>query len=670
MTIETSCSAWHDRVMRIVRSVYVGVIATLGPVTAFAADPIPPERRIDWSTTGVPGGIPDRNDVCATIDAAMYGTMAVDASPAIVQAINDCVTSEDAPKVIEIPAGDYLLGSSIDLGEKSWITIRGAGASQTRLVPAGRGFRLGWGSAVPLATTVMAGATRGSTQLTLSSVDGVFDGGFLAIDRADDPALVFSTSGATRLLKQIVRVTAIAGNDVTFEPPLFWDFDDLPQITGFAGMKTESVGIEDMLFDHEGQGVGPSVFFDQCYGCWISGIHSRMPLEYHVVAANSMRCEIRDSFFADSQTYGANNAGIALYGMNVGWKVENNIFWKTFPGIEAQNGTSANYFGYNFGEQVEAGWEHSGAMFSDNHGPHDMMNLWEGNVGEMLQADAYYGSSSHGTLFRNHFTAQNAAKIGNFKAISLDRWAYYYNIVGNVLGGPGTEYSYYEAEIDNFPYENPTIYRLGYPNIGNNGLQAGDGTMGPDAMVAATVLRVGNYDYFHGCVWDDEASACLEDPAALELPDSLVHEARPPWYPPTKPWPPFAAERDDFDPEVPIRIPAHDCFVALDLANGGAFDPDECYTEFPPGGDDTGGSEGGTSAADESGSASGSATASGGTASGTGSASGGADTSGGSGSAGQGDGGDGGGCGCASASPRSFAFLVVLGAVIRRRRSR
>lgn len=640
----------------------VASIVVLGSGVVQAADPIPPERRVDWSFAGVPGGIPERNDVCATIDAAMYGAMQADVAPAILQAIAECGATEDAPKVIEIPAGDYSLATSLDIGETSWITFRGAGAAQTRIVPAGRAFRLGWGSAAPLAATVMAGATRGSTQLTLSSTEGVFVNGFLAIDRADDPAMVFSTSGPGRYLKQIVRVTAIAGNDVTFEPPLFWDFDDQPQLTGFADMMTRGVGVENMLFDHEGQGEGPSVFFDQCWGCWVRGIHSRMPLQYHTVGANSMNCEIRDSYFEDSQTYGADNAGIALYGMNVGWKIENNIFYKTFPGIEAQNGTSANYFGYNFGEQVEAGWEYSGTMFSDNHGPHDMMNLWEGNVGEMLQADAYYGSSSHGTLFRNHFTAQNAAKTGNFKAISLDRWAYYYNVVGNVLGGPGTTFAYYEASDDNFPYENATIYRLGYPNIGNN---AFDGNF--DAMVASSILRVGNYDYFHSCVWDDDADACVEDPAALELPDSLYYEAQPSWWPPTKPWPPFAPERGDFDPDVPLRIPAHDCFVELDLANGGAFDPDQCYAEYPPG-DDTGGSEGGSSGVDGSGSGNADGSASG-SMSGGGSA--GSDGGGGTGSAGQGEGagGDDKGCGCASASPRSWPWLVVLVGLRRRRRS-
>jgi MYXO-CTERM domain-containing protein len=646
----------------------VAPLVLAGSASASAADPIPPERRVDWSEVGVPGGIPERNDVCATIDAATYGTMAVDAAPAILQAIADCPTSEDAPKVIEIPAGDYLVGSSIDLGEKSWLTIRGAGASQTRLVPAGRTFRLGWGSATPIAATVTSGATRGSTQLTLSSTEGVFEGGLLAIDRVDDPALVFSTSGPGRYLRQLLRVTAISGNDVTFEPPLFWDFDDAPQITGFADMMTQGVGIEDMLFDHEGQGEGPSVFFDQCYGCWVRGIHSRMTLAYHTVAANSMRCEIRDSFYADSQTYGSNNAGVALYGMNVGWKIENNIFFKTFPGIEAQNGTSANYFGYNFGEQVEAGWENSGAMFSDNHGPHDMMNLWEGNVGEMFQSDGYFGSGSHATLFRNHFTAQNAAKQGNFKAVSLERWTYHYNIVGNLLGGPDTTYAYYEAALDNYGLENATIYRLGYPNIGNNSQQSYDG-MGPtglDPMVAGTLLRVGNYDYFHGCIWDDDADACLDAAAAtaLALPDSLYYADEPAWWPAGKPWPPFAPERDDFDAAMPVHIPAHDCFDLLDLANGGAFDRETCYADHG-GADETGGSgsdDGTAEGTAESAGSNDGASGSGGT---TTAGSAGVDTDG-STDAGEHEGG--GGCGCTTDPPRPTAMLVLLGLLRRRRR--
>jgi MYXO-CTERM domain-containing protein len=403
----------------------------------------------------------------------------------------------------------------------------------------------------------------------------------------------------------MLLVTAVADNVITFTPPLFWDFDDAPQLTGFSGIMARFTGVEDLLIDHEGGAEGPSFLFDQCYACWARGVHSRLPLAYHAVEVNNLHCELRDSFFDDSQTYGPNNGGLVLYGTNTAWKVENNIFHKTFPGIECQNGTSGNYFGYNFGSWVEAGWEYSGVMFSDNHGPHDMMNLWEGNVGEMFQSDGYFGSASHATLFRNHFTAYNPHKLGNFKAVSLERWSYHYNIVANLLGDPDTSYAFYEADVDNYGLESATIFRLGYPNIGNNSFQSYDGKSPPgiDPMVEGTLLRQGNYDYFHDCVWDDAAGACLDAAAAegLALPDSLHHAARPNWWPPAKPWPPFAPDRPGFDADAPVKIPAHDCFDNLDLANGGAFDPDACYPIFETTTGDTSDDTGDTDDIDDTG---------------------------------------------------------------------
>jgi hypothetical protein len=658
------------------------LIPGLVPPLAAAADPIPPERRIDWSGAGVPGGIPERTNVCATIDAATYGTGAVDAAPAILQAISGCPTSADAPAVLEIPAGDYLIGSTIDLGQKSYLTIRGAGAAATRLIPAARAFILGADSPGPLTAAVMSGATKGSTTMTLSNVDGVVVDGLLKIDRADDPALVFSVNGPGRHISQMLLVTAVAGDDVTFTPPLFWDFDDAPQLTGFSGIMARFTGIEDLLIDHEGGAEGPSILFDQCYACWARGVHSRLPLAYHTIEVNNLNCEFRDSFFDDSQTYGPNNGGMALYGTNTAWKIENNIFHRTFPGVECQNGTSGNYIGYNFGSQVEAGWEFSGVMFSDNHGPHDMMNLWEGNVGEMFQSDGYFGSASHGTLFRNHFTAQNPNKMGNFKAVSLERWSYHYNIVGNLLGGPGTAYAFYEADVDNYGFENATIFRLGYPNIGNNSFESYDGNSPPgiDAMVGGTLLRQGNYDYFHNCVWDDTAGACLEPAAAeaLDLPDSLHHAARPGWWPLDKPWPAFAAERPGFDAAAPVKIPAHDCFDDLDLANGGAFDPDGCYPIVETTtSDDTGdpGETGGTGGTGETGET-GPDDPTGGAASDPDTAgpdvptaaSDPGDGSGGAPSTGPDQGEDDGGCGCATGPVAPSAWLLALVGLRRRGR--
>lgn len=83
-------------------------------------------------------------------------------------------------------------------------------------------------------------------------------------------------------------------------------------------------------------------------------------------------------------------------------------------------------------------------MFNDNHGPHDMMNLWEGNTGEQLTSDGNFGSASHGTLFRNHFTGLKPRFQIAWNAISLNGWSYHDNVVGNVLGVSSLAHATYQ----------------------------------------------------------------------------------------------------------------------------------------------------------------------------------------------------------------------------------
>jgi len=75
-------------------------------------------------------------------------------------------------------------------------------------------------------------------------------------------------------------------------------------------------------------------------------------------------------------------------------------------------------------------------VISVNHGPPNMMDLFEGNVGVMFPSDGYFGSASHNTLFRNRFSAAHAKLSQGLRAVVLHRWSYYFNIIGNVLGDP------------------------------------------------------------------------------------------------------------------------------------------------------------------------------------------------------------------------------------------
>ena len=523
---------------------------------------IPPGRRIDWTTAGVPGGIPARTTICATIDASSFGNGAMDASGAITLAIKNCPPDQ----VVLLTAGNFSIQNRIEFHYKSNVTLRGAGPDKTVLFPAGGAIMVGDDAFGPLAATVVGGATKGSTTLTLSSTANLAVGGLLRIDRLNTPAgptdptdadLVHDTLGPqyvakdpSRRIAQMIVITGITGDAVTVSPPLIWDFSASPSLTTFFGVVTMS-GVEDLKIDHSKGGTGPSIIFDQAYGCWAKNISSYKPGGYHLQSILSVSGEIRDSYFNDSKTYGPDNAGVGFFGANTGWAIENNVFFKTFPSIELQLGSSGNYIGYNYSYEVMTGAGISGVAFDDNHGAHDMMNLWEGNSGEMFQVDGYWGSGSHGTLFRNNFTAENPSTTLNYKAVSLNRWAYYYNIVGNVLGTPSWPATgQYEIEQDGYSDSIAAVYQLGYPNMGNTSYTPFDGKSptGLDAKVKSTLIRYKNYDYFHKAVQTD--SAGLPD---QPLPASLRYKSKPAFWPLGASWPPIGPDVKGYVSQIPAE---------------------------------------------------------------------------------------------------------------------
>jgi len=81
-------------------------------------------RAIDWSlgNQGIAGGIPTRTTVCATLRPGVTAGQ-----------INKAIASCRADRVVFLEAGTYLLSSGISFGNKSRVTLRGAGPDKTIL---------------------------------------------------------------------------------------------------------------------------------------------------------------------------------------------------------------------------------------------------------------------------------------------------------------------------------------------------------------------------------------------------------------------------------------------------------------------------------------------------------------------------------------------------------
>jgi hypothetical protein len=147
------------------------------------------------------------------------------------------------------------------------------------------------------------------------------------------------------------------------------------------------------------------------------------------------------------------------------------------------------------------------------------------------------------TLFRNWFSGRHvdANRTGNIKTVDLTRFSYYHNVVGNVLGNPDwprTTTGRYEMTGQPGNTEQTVIYRLGYPNMGNNAFSltnppsnADDG--GLDPKVKSTLMRWGNFDYQNNTTkWDaSEIPPGVPVPTTQTLPASLYYSSKPSWWP-------------------------------------------------------------------------------------------------------------------------------------------
>src|SRR5213594_54349 len=90
---------------------------------------IPADRRIDWSQAGIPGGIPNRTAICATLGPGSTAAQ-----------INSAIAACPSGQVVFLQAGTYNLSTGVIFNNKNNVTLRGAGPDKTFLVfAAGQG---------------------------------------------------------------------------------------------------------------------------------------------------------------------------------------------------------------------------------------------------------------------------------------------------------------------------------------------------------------------------------------------------------------------------------------------------------------------------------------------------------------------------------------------------
>lgn len=518
---------------------------------------IPEDRRVEWSgNVGIPGGIPERNTVCATVDASTYGNGTTDATAAIQDALDNCPDDQ----VVLLPAGTYRVTGAIRV--RSHRVLRGEGMDATTISyqgPSGGRSAIalsGWPnfSTGDKSVGITSGADKGSTTIVVDDAQYAVAGSMMLIDQLNDGDFVdpngvegkctyCGRADGDRTLGQLVEVTAVNGNQVSFNIPLYWTYGAAlsPQAT-FADANTlvRWAGVEDLTLTQPDPSVTYLIEMQGTQYCWLKNVEVERTDWRAVWMLQSLQNEIRESYFHESiNGYGRSHGyGVLVDMFSSANLVENNIF-RTLDGgfMMTAGGAAGNVFGYNYMEdsRFDDLWWLTGSP-SLNHAPHPMMNLWEGNIGYQATGDFIHGSSSHNTVYRSRSLGwQREETDSNNNAVSFATKNTYMNVVGCVLGTAGRS-TRYEA-LPGQPYSNTdvVIWALGIMHDVD------------DTNVAATLLRHGNYDYVNNdTVWN---------PAIAErtLPASLYLTSRPAWFG-SVPFPPIGPDVANLTEKIPAQL--------------------------------------------------------------------------------------------------------------------
>ena len=325
------------------------------------------DRRTAWNP-GIPGGIPSRTTICATVNAATFGNGSTDATSAIQTAINGCPEGQ----VVYLPAGTYKVTSNLTIAKG--IVLRGDGPTLTKIRAS---FAAGsvavvymanlwptWGSAVNVTTDV----PKDATSIPVANGGAFRAGDIVQIDQLDDTSYLYDgncqwfkrpdygppTSGH-RSQGQVVEVASITGNTLNITTPIHLGFKlgFAPQVFKPTGPQpppgsTEPPGIVkyaglESLYVTGGQ--NNQIHMQNCAYCWLANVESDGTTPAGSTASNgtagpgngmkgahllldmSFRVVVRESYFhhATNVVQGGGAYGLSFSAHTSDSLVENNI---------------------------------------------------------------------------------------------------------------------------------------------------------------------------------------------------------------------------------------------------------------------------------------------------------------------------------------------------------
>ena len=403
---------------------------------------------------------------------------------------------------------------------------------------------IGYSGDIATSVNLAADAAQGSYSVTLASNPGLRVGQIVLIDEVtdNDPDVTWGPSFGPpgdgsrrwfirqdRSLSQMVEVTAINGNTITFATPLHHSFlvSEQAQLSTYVNPVLQGVGIEDIFFfGGMGGDFHGNVSMSLCAYCWVKHVEAMWAVGTNIGFYSTYRSELRDSYIHETPEANPGGGGY-LVGLNVAASdnlFENNVMWYgnkeiVMRGTGGGNVVAYNYMDDSFGSQYP---NTSEAGLNAGHYTTPHMELLEGNYSQNYKGDSYWGNSIDITVFRNWLSALRAAHpplntysvtLGGITypygdpegriAVDIQAYSLRHNLVGNVLGKQGetllsvnngtysaTQDAWVFESLSGFPSDNPVIMW----NIGAYTAST-TGNLSWVANTYQTQLRQGNWDW-------------------------------------------------------------------------------------------------------------------------------------------------------------------------------
>lgn len=486
-------------------------------------------------------------------------------------AIQACINSASAGTAVYVPAGVYLVSSSINM--KSNVVLRGAKTSGPPFLPvadpSATTFKLGSNGAINFSSGsvgsnvgIASGYTKGSTSIVMNAGHGFVAGNWIIVSENPDTTIPVTKTGddgnctwcgendGVHLMAQILQVTAVSGNTISLSRPLYYTFQSsLSPVARKITLGISKAGIENIRLDGSSADHPAFIYMQYSLFNWVKGVETYHAgsgaKNSHIESEWSYGSEIRDNYFHHGRDSSSDrNYGIAFLFVNSDHKVENNILRNHRHSTDMEGGGSGIAILYNYiDDDFTDDTSYLGSARA-NHGAHPYMNLYEGNIYSHITADSYWGSSSHNVFFRNWLwgdetQASDVPAKPSWGSTPLDVWynQNYYSFVGNVLGvtGKWMNPNWSSYIVRNTSCSGNPIYDYG---CNSNGQYS--------SVASTTSINHGNFDFKTNGVafWEGGSNHTLKN--------SMYYGAKPAFFGSCS-WPAFGPDLSPITNTLPAK---------------------------------------------------------------------------------------------------------------------